>query len=184
MHAWKKLHEHVRHVGYRTILFKTYELPDGSQKEYTTYGQPGDSSASVIALTPDGQVVIAKQFRTGPEQIMYDLPGGDVDPGETPMQAAARELREETGYEAERIEYLGGVYRDAYSNVIGHCFIAYECRLTSSQMFDEGEFVEVELISIKQLLENARSTRMTDPSAILLAYERLQRMVQSSHESA
>jgi ADP-ribose pyrophosphatase len=53
---------------------------------------------NVIAVTPDGKLVLVRQFRFGIEEFSLEIPGGIIDPGETPVAAAVRELREETGY--------------------------------------------------------------------------------------
>lgn len=177
--GWKKLSQKVRKYGYRQLIFKLYRLPDGGEKEFTTYGGEGDQSVGVIAFTPDNQVIIARQFRPGPENVYDELPGGDVDPGENRHTAAVRELREETGYKAGSLDYIGSVCRDAYSNATAHYYIARDCVLVGTQMLDRGEFIEVVTISPQQLITNARERKMSDAGAVLLAYEHLQDMVQS-----
>jgi len=63
---------------------------------------------NIVPITPDGDVVMVKQFRHGLDDFTVEVPGGMVDPGETPMEAAGRELLEETGYRAAEIVPLGG----------------------------------------------------------------------------
>lgn len=170
---WKKLSEQTKPIGYRTLVSKTFQLPDGTQKEFSTYDKPGAQGAAVIALTPEGRVVIARQFRPGPEKILDELPGGEVDPDESPATAAGRELLEETGYQAKKLEYLGPAYRDAYSNATTHYFIGYECSKIAEPALEPGEHVEVTTISIAELLDNAHRGKLTDAPAVLLAYDRL-----------
>ncbi|HEB60708.1 MAG TPA: NUDIX hydrolase, partial [Phycisphaeraceae bacterium] len=62
---------------------------------------------NVIALTEQNQVVLIEQFRHGLGEVTLEIPGGMVDPGETPEQACLRELQEETGYTGETIEMIG-----------------------------------------------------------------------------
>jgi ADP-ribose pyrophosphatase len=65
---------------------------------------------NVVALTPEGDALLVRQERHGIEAFTLELPGGMVDPGETPHDAALRELREETGYTASGAELLGWVH--------------------------------------------------------------------------
>jgi 8-oxo-dGTP pyrophosphatase MutT (NUDIX family) len=62
---------------------------------------------NIIPLTSDGQVVLIEQYRHGTGEISLEIPGGMVDPGESPASAATRELLEETGYEASEVVFLG-----------------------------------------------------------------------------
>lgn len=64
---------------------------------------------NVIALTADNEVVLIEQFRHGIAEVTLEVPGGSVDPGEEPLPAGLRELREETGYEGENAEVIGTV---------------------------------------------------------------------------
>jgi ADP-ribose pyrophosphatase len=175
MNPWIKRSQRVRKIGFKTLIFKDYEMPDGKVYEYTTWGSEGTETAAVIALTGDDKVVIARQFRPGPEKILDELPGGMVDPGESAEQAGLREMLEETGYSTdEPLEYVGMVLRDAYSNETGHFFIARNCRLTAdSQKLEAGEYIDVTLIDIDMLIRNAMQGNMTDAVGVLMARDKL-----------
>lgn len=173
---WKRLEPTVvQKVGqYRTLVAKQFELPDGSVHEYVTKEKENSHCIATVAVTVDGKVVVARQYRPGPEKVLDELPGGGADPGEDFEAAARRELLEETGYEPGAMEYLGDVYKDAYTNTLWHYFLATGCRPhPDGAKPDEREFIDITLISIDQLLENARSAKMTDPEGVLLAYDRL-----------
>lgn len=178
MKAWQRIEPtKVLYKGWRTVVEKTFIRGDGKQVTLETSDREGAEATAVIALTPEGKVVIARQFRGGPEKVFDELPGGAVDAGETPEAAAKRELLEETSYEAGEIEYLGKVYKHAYLNMTWHFFLATDCTLSNQgQKLDELEEIEVALISIGELLDNAKNARMTDIEAVLLAYDTLREM--------
>lgn len=137
----------------------------------------GSAAAAVIALTPENKVVVARQFRAGPNKIMDELPGGHVEKGEDPEMTAIRELKEETGYEIGRISKLGEVYKNAYIQAKWHYYLAEDCRPGGSMANpDAGEEIEVDLISITQLFSNAHTSKMSDTEALFFAYEKLKEL--------
>ena len=164
----------VTKVSYRTLVEKSFVLPDGKVHSYTTLQPEGGRSCAVIALTPDGQVIIARQFRPGPERIMDEIPGGGVEPGEDPQAAVLRELAEETGYVPDAVEFIGSSCRDGFSNALYYYYFATGCMLRQEgQQLDDNEYIEVALVSIPTLLEIAKTDQMSDPAAVLFAYDRL-----------
>jgi ADP-ribose pyrophosphatase len=120
-------------------------------------------SSKYIEGTPtkDKKVILAKQFRPGPGKVFNELPSGGIEKKESLEEAIQRELLEETGY-IGKIEYVGKSYADGYSNMIHHCFVAIDCEKVAEQKLDEGEFVEVVLLSLKEFRELLRSGDMTD----------------------
>lgn len=164
----------VTKVSYRTVIDKTFQLPNGEKHTFTTFHPEDGASVGVIALTPDKQVIIARQFRPGPERIMDEIPGGGVERGEDPEAAVIRELAEETGYQPGSIELLGTSCRDAYVNATWYYYLALNCTLNGEgQHLDEHEYVDVVLVSIEEFLEAAKHDQMTDPAAVLMAYDKL-----------
>ncbi len=173
--AWKRIDPTVTvPASYRTIIDKTFILPDGSTHVYTTLHPEGGMSAAVIALTPDRQVIIARQFRPGTERIMDELPGGGIEPGEDPLAGAIRELAEETGYVPGEIELLGASCRDGYSNARYYYYLATDCVLRpKGQALDEHEYIDVVLMTIPAFIAMAKHDGMSDPAAVLFAYDKL-----------
>lgn len=108
---------------------------------------------NVLALTHDEQLVLIRQFRHGTEKVSLEIPGGLIDPHETdPMQAARRELREETGYEAEHVELLG-VMSPNPSMMTNRChsYLATGCRRIGDLAMDPGEDIEVLTMPLSEL---------------------------------
>jgi ADP-ribose pyrophosphatase len=178
---WQKISEYVKKIGFRPLIFKNFRLPDGKEKEFTTYGSMGSHDVSVIALNEDNQVIIARQYRPGPEQIMDELPGGAVEPGEDIEVAAKRELREETGYASNEFSYLGKTYRSAYDNSTSHYFIAKNCYKAGEPEPDEFEYIEQVTISVDQLIDNAYKGKLIDSPAVLLALNELRKITLDSN---
>lgn len=175
LQPWKLLKTELAFKGWRSISYKTFLHPKGHEVIVDVLESHED--ASVIAITTEGKVVIAGQFRCGPEEVMDELTGGKIDDEETPEQAAIRELAEEGGYAPGNMEYLGYLYREAWRTGRSHYFLATDCiPLPSGPQPDDFEVIEVKNITIAELIENAKNARMTDTGGVLLAYDRLKQL--------
>lgn len=177
MVQWRRVGEATsQKVGWRTIVRKRYVFPNGQEYDFDVLGPEGEQAAAVLALTPDNRIVISEQYRAGPDKSMDELPGGIVDPGETPEAAATRELLEESGYRAKRLEYLGVAYPEAYLHMKSHYFIGYDCEKVSEPQYESTEYIEVKTVSIDEFLEAARSGGTTNVAAAFLAYDILMKL--------
>jgi len=117
-----------------------------------------DDWVNVVALTDDRRIILVRQFRFGRETFSLEVPGGVVDPGENPREAALRELREETGHEGTDVRSLGWVEPNAaIQNNRCHLFAVTGCRRVTDQDLDPGEDVAIELMDLDDLPEAIRA---------------------------
>lgn len=109
---------------------------------------------NVIAITEDGQFVMEKQYRHGLGKTCYEIPAGVIEKGESPLEAAKRELMEETGYgDGTWREMMTVSGNTSTTNNVSHCFIATGVRKISGQNLDRTEDLEVRLLSREQVLD-------------------------------
>jgi 8-oxo-dGTP pyrophosphatase MutT (NUDIX family) len=107
---------------------------------------------NIVPITPDGDFVLVKQYRHGLEGFTIETPGGMVDPGETPAEAAGRELLEETGYRAAEIVPLGGVNPNPalFGNTL-YAFLGRDVERVEEVRNESTEETHVEVVSPAEL---------------------------------
>lgn len=128
---------------FRTRVHRARHPHDQREREFSIIDAP--DWVNVIALTPTDQVVLVRQFRFGTEEVTLEIPGGAVDPGEDPQRAAARELREETGYEGKRYIKLGVVEPNpAFQTNQCFTYLALDVEHVGGGTPDEDELIAVE----------------------------------------
>ena len=136
----------------------------------------GPHWASVLCLTRDRHVVLVRQYRHGLGGPSLELPAGVIEPSEAPIDAARRELREESGFEAEAIEELMSLAPEPARNTTrAHFFFARGAVRVSDQALDSGEDLEVVLVPAAELLElidHGQIVHAVHIAAILSAWRR------------
>jgi 8-oxo-dGTP pyrophosphatase MutT (NUDIX family) len=126
---------------------------DGSKRgEFYVLDSP--NWVNVVPVTMDGQIVFVRQYRHGSRTISLETPAGLAEPDEAVEAAAARELREETGYSAQSFTVLGSSYANpAFMNNRYTALLAEGVTLTDPTAFDEHEELEIELIPTEKVPE-------------------------------
>jgi NTP pyrophosphohydrolases including oxidative damage repair enzymes len=110
------------------------------------------NACNVIAVTEDEQVVMVRQYRFGLGRDTLEFPAGMLDPQEEPLEAAQRELLEETGFGGGEWNYLGAqVINAAFQNNVIHSFFASNVRLIDVQKLDRDEDIDVLLYPLADL---------------------------------
>jgi len=156
---WQKHDEKLIRDGFRKILSKTFTLPNGQSQDFEIKKE--GEVVCVVPITKDKKVILAKQFRPGPEKVFLELPGGGMENGESPKEAMERELLEETGY-AGNIEFVCSIPIGGYSTGWRHVFAATDCEKVDEQKLDEAEFVEVIEMALEDFRKHLQSGQLTD----------------------
>ena len=155
---WKTISsEYLIRRPWLTARRDTVELPNGNtNNEFYVLEYP--DWINVIAITKDGEFVMIRQYRYGLGETRYELCAGVIDPGETPIEAAKRELYEETGYgNGDWIETNVISANPSTTNNLTHCFLATNVELISTQHLEKTEDISVHLLNateVKTLLMN------------------------------
>jgi ADP-ribose pyrophosphatase len=150
----------------------TVRLPDGKLATREHIVHPG--SALVVPILPDGRLVVERQYRYPLDRVFVEFPAGKLDPGETTLECARRELREEAGYEAATLTPLATIHTlVSYTNERIDLFVAEGLSHIGATL-DEGEFLEIVMLSLSEMLSALDRGEITDAKTVaaLLLYAR------------
>jgi ADP-ribose pyrophosphatase len=173
---WKILESYHLH---KNVRIDKCELPngmliDGFVLEYGDW-------ATIFALTKEQEVVLVRQYRHGLQKVLLELPGGAMDArDESPLQAARRELLEETGYTSDTFIQIGCISPNPanQTNLI-YSFLALNAVKTGSQALDETEDIEVVLKPLDEVIRMAKNSELLQSmqvSAVFFALSYLDRI--------
>jgi ADP-ribose pyrophosphatase len=132
----------------------------GTQRDFVVAHAP--DWVNVVALTPEGKIVLVRQFRFGSDALSLEVPGGAIEEGEDPVAAGLRELLEETGYGGGAVRLLGSV-RPNPAILDNWCHIVFVDGAvpTGPVNWDHDEEIEVSSAGVADVLSWARSGRIT-----------------------
>jgi 8-oxo-dGTP pyrophosphatase MutT (NUDIX family) len=166
--AWKVVRSEP---GPELILFKTrfdWLANPRNRKIIRAVVLEAPDWVNVVALTPEKKILAVRQFRFGIRQLSLEIPAGLVDPGEAPLQAAKRELDEETGYTAREWKSLGWSYANpAFLTNRVHNFLALDAQRTGSPHLEEGEDLEAYELSLEEIERAIQSDSMRNSNTLL-----------------
>jgi len=167
-------HQVDRRELYNGKIFRldkdTVRFPDGSESEFDIVRHPGASAVVPFLSDPEGeepQILLLRQFRYAADGYIYEIPAGRLDTGEDPLDCAVRELKEETGCTAERMEPLFTMFTTpGFTDETIHVFMA--TGLTHGQSAREpDEFAEVVIMRLAEALELIQQGAIPDGKTAL-----------------
>ena len=148
-----------------TVDIDTVTLPNGVTVDLEIVRHPG--AAAVVPLKEDGTVVLIKQFRHAADGFIYEIPAGKLNRGEDPMDCAARELEEEIGYVAGRLEHLTSILTaPGFTDEVIHIYKATGMR-AGRQHLDRDEVLEVLEIPLKEAIRMIEAGTIRDAKTIV-----------------
>jgi ADP-ribose pyrophosphatase len=147
------LQSEIRYQSYLTVREDLLKNQSGIIKPYSVALTPSDA-AVVLAKTPEGLWILNKEYRHPTGQWLYGCPGGCIDPNESALEAAKRELLEETGYLADEYLLLGSFY--PFPGVCSqkvHLVLAKNAKYSQEPRLDPFEYLQVQKMSPSELQE-------------------------------
>ena len=123
-------------------------------------------SVAAVPLLDDGQVVLVEQWRYAVKRALLEIPAGIMDPGEQPAEAVRRELTEETGYSAGRLELLFSTYlAPGYSQELIHIFMAQDLQPAEAAP-DDDEIIRVKKVPFEDAVAACLRGELTDAKTV------------------
>ena len=140
-------------------------LPNGRETTREIADYP--NSVGIVALDEDDNVILVRQYRHAVVKTLLEIPAGGMEKGEDPRQSALRELEEETGYTAAKMEQIGGIYAaPGYSTEYLHLYLATQLRPGPSRN-DEDEAIEVVPVPLEDIPRLIRSGELCDGKSVV-----------------
>jgi 8-oxo-dGTP pyrophosphatase MutT (NUDIX family) len=159
---------HKKELIHQGKVFKLYAenvtLPNGYNTTLSIIRHPGASA--MVAITDTRQILLIRQYRHAADGYIWEIPAGTLDPGESPMDCAQRELVEETGFSADTWQKLGEIIPvPGYSDERIHIYLAENLK-QARQNLDGDEVLEVHPFEFTEVIEMIRTGQIMDAKSI------------------
>lgn len=146
------------------VYVKDVRLPNGKESKREVVEHPG--AVAIIAKTDDDKYLFVRQFRKPLEKTIVEIPAGKLEKGEDPKETAKRELFEETGYIADKLEYIISFYTSpGFANEIIHLYEASNLK-EGKPHTEEDEFVDVLKLSLEEAKELIKKKEIIDAKTL------------------
>lgn len=174
---WKKLSSRILLNNPKlSIQEDTVELPNGKITNYLMHANTKVHSVIIIAVNDKDQILLQREFSYPPNEVMWQLPGGAMEPGESVIDAAQRELAEESGYILEEIKEIGYFYVSNRKSNRKQYIVTGTMPKSSFAKGDDDEFIESIWLNKEKIDEMIASGEITNINmlAALQVWERKQ----------
>lgn len=142
------------------VAVEQHQMPDGRHSSFEIIRHPGGAAA--LPVLPDGRILLIRQFRPALGKMIYEIPAGRLEPGESPRNCAERELREEAGYAAAQIVPLGGLWSTVgFCDEYIHLFLASDLS-SVGQSLESDEIIELCPMTLAEALVKVESGAILD----------------------
>lgn len=140
-------------------------LPNGHEIQLHVVRHPG--AAAIVPFLSESEVLLIRQYRYAANGVIWEVPAGKLDPGEDPAACAARELVEETGYRAGRLEALGPIWTTpGFTDEQIYLFAGDELEEVGQQL-QEDEVIELHPMPLERALAMVWSGELSDAKSAL-----------------
>lgn len=157
-----------------SVRIDTVELPDKKYSKREIVEHPG--AVAIIPITEDKEIFLVKQFRKATETVLLEIPAGKLEINEQPTECAIRELKEETGLNAEKMDCILDYYSSpGFTNEKIHIFMASGVTIGEAEP-EEDEYIDVVKIKIDEAMNMINDGTIKDGKTIIgifMAYDRV-----------
>lgn len=164
-----------------SVRVDTVELPDKKYSKREIVEHPG--GVAIVPITNEKEIVFVKQYRKAAETALLEIPAGKLEINEQPIECAIRELKEETGFETKKMEYILDYFSSpGFTNEKIHIFIATGV-IYGEATPEEDEYIDIVKVAIDDAMNMISNGTIKDGKTIIgifMAYKRM--MKNSKHE--